>query len=212
MLGTTSILKSALKHGTGVRRIVLTSSVAAVREEDPTLREYDVTSWNKAAITEVASKGSAAGPVKIYSASKTLAERAAWKFVIENKAELAWDLVVINPPWIFGVRRLSFPSLTSHPRTNFCRLAPTHVQPSLSPAPTVDDINTSQREIYDTLLGARTGAQSRGQSSWVHVTVAADAHVRATHAAAAAGKRIVICSGHFFYQDIRESLLFPPPE
>ena len=104
VLGTTSILNSALKYGAGVKRIVLTSSVAAMREEDSTPCEYDETSWNKAAIAEVASNGTAAGPIKIYSVSKTLAENAAWKFVAGNKAELAWDLVVINPPWIFGVR------------------------------------------------------------------------------------------------------------
>ncbi len=105
MLGTISILNSALKHGTDVRRIVLTSSVAAVREGHPTPRDYDETGWNNSAIATVASKGSAAGPIMIYLASKTLAERAAWKFVTAHKAELAWDLVVINPPWIFGVRR-----------------------------------------------------------------------------------------------------------
>ena len=115
MRGTTSILNSALKHGTGVRRIVLTSSVAAVREEHPTRREYDETSWNNAAVAAVASKGSAAGPVTIYLASKTLAERAAWEFVAAHKAELAWDLVVINPPLIFGVRRRSLPPRTLTP-------------------------------------------------------------------------------------------------
>ena len=71
----------------------------------PTPRDYDETGWNNSAIATVASKGSAAGPIMIYLASKTLAERAAWKFVTAHKAELAWDLVVINPPWIFGVRR-----------------------------------------------------------------------------------------------------------
>lgn len=177
--GTTSILNSALKHGTGVRRIVLTSSVAAVREDSPTPRSYDETNWNNAAVAAVASKGSAAGPVTIYLASKTLAERAAWEFVAAHKAELAWDLVVINPPWVFG--------------------------PSLGPAPTIDDINTSQREIYDTLSGARTGAQLRTQANWVHVSVAADAHVRATHAAAAGGERIIVRSGYLFYQDILDA-------
>ena len=120
MLGTTSILNSTLKFGASVKRIVLTSSLAAVCEEDPTPREYDETSWNKAAIAAVASKGSAAGPVAIYSASKILAERAAWKFVAEHKAELAWDLVVINPPWIFGVRRQSLHTMVLNP----CRIAP----------------------------------------------------------------------------------------
>ncbi|KAH8995081.1 hypothetical protein EDB86DRAFT_2804906 [Lactarius hatsudake] len=177
--GTTSILNSALKHGTSVRRVVLTSSVAAVREVAPTPRDYDETNWNNAAVATVESKGSAAGPGMIYLASKTLAERAAWEFVAAHKAELAWDLVAINPPFIFG--------------------------PSLSPAQTANDINTSQKEIYDTLTGARTGAQLRGEGNWVHVSIAADAHVRATHAAAAGGERIIVRSGYFFHQDFLDA-------
>ena len=120
MLGTTSILNSTLKFGTSVKRIVLTSTLGAVCEVDPTPREYDETSWNEAAITMVASKGSAAGPIAIYAASKILAERAAWKFVAEHKAELAWDLVVINPPWIFGVRH-QYLRMTV---LNRCRIVP----------------------------------------------------------------------------------------
>ncbi|KAF8270657.1 NAD-P-binding protein [Lactarius quietus] len=177
--GTTTILNSALKHGTGVKRIVLTSSLAAIREVDPRPRNYDETNWNNAAVAAVETKGSAAGPIMIYLASKTLAERAAWAFVEKHKSELAWDLVVLNPPWVFG--------------------------PSLSPAPTIDDINTSQREIYDTLTGARTGEQLRGQGNWVHVSVIADAHVRATHAAGVGGERIIVTSGYFFYQDFLDA-------
>ena len=74
--------------------------------------------------------------------------------------------------------------------------------------PTVADINTSQREIYDTLSGARTGEQLRGQGTWVHVAVVAEAHVRATHAASAGGERIIVSSGIFYYQELRK--LFIP--
>jgi hypothetical protein len=84
------------------------------------------------------------------------------------------------------------------------------LQPSLSPAPTVEDLNTSQRELYDTLSGARKGEQLRTHANWVHVAVAAEAHVRATHAAAAGGERIIVRSGPFFYQDFRKSHYFCP--
>jgi hypothetical protein len=43
-----------------------------------------------------------------------------------------------------------------------------------------------------------------GQGNWVHVAVAAEAHVRATRAVAAGGHRIIVRSGPFFYQDIRK--------
>jgi nucleoside-diphosphate-sugar epimerase len=174
--GTTSILNSALKHGSTLKRVILTSSVAAVREDTTAPRVFNESNWNNAAVEAVKTKGSAVGPVTIYLASKTLAEKVAWEFVAAYGSQIPWDLVVINPPWIFG--------------------------PPLCPAPTVDDINTSQREIYDTLSGARTGAQLRNQGNWVHVAVAAEAHVRATHAAAAGGQRIIVKSGPFFYQDL----------
>ena len=71
----------------------------------------------------------------------------------------------------------------------------------------MNDINTSQRAIYDTLSGARTGEQLRGQGNWVNVAVIAEAHVRATNAAAAGGQRILVTSGTFFYQELRKSYI-----
>jgi nucleoside-diphosphate-sugar epimerase len=177
--GTTSILNSALKHGSTLKRVILTSSVAAVREETTVPRAFNESNWNNSAVEAVKTKGSEVGSVGIYLASKTLAEKAAWEFVATHKSEISWDLVVINPPLVFG--------------------------PSLSPAPTVDDINTSQHEIYDTLTGARTGAQLQAQGNWVHVSVASEAHVLATHAVAAGGQRIIVKSGPFFFQDLLDS-------
>jgi nucleoside-diphosphate-sugar epimerase len=173
--GTTSILISVLKYGSSVKRVVLTSSVVAVFEWVTVPHVFTESNWNNAAVEAVKAKDSAVDPFTIYMASKTLAEKAAWEFIAAHKSEISWDLVALNPVWIFG--------------------------PSLSPAGTVNDINASQREIYDTLSGARTGEQLRGQGSWVHVAVVAEAHVRATHAAAVGGERILLTSSTFFYQD-----------
>ena len=41
----------------------------------------------------------------------------------------------------------------------------------------------------------------------MHVAVVAEAHVRATHAVAAGGERIIVTSGPFFYQDFRMSYI-----
>jgi nucleoside-diphosphate-sugar epimerase len=101
--GTTSILNSALKHGSSVKRIVATSSVAAVREPTTVPRIFSESTWNNASVEDVKTKGSAAGAVAIYMASKTMAEKAAWEFVAAHKSDISWDLVVINAPWIFGV-------------------------------------------------------------------------------------------------------------
>ena len=101
--GTTSILNSALKHGSTLKRVILTSSVAAVREDTTVPRVFNESNWNNAAVEAVKTKGSAVGPVTIYLASKTLAEKVAWEFVAAYGSQIPWDLVVLNPPWIFGV-------------------------------------------------------------------------------------------------------------
>jgi nucleoside-diphosphate-sugar epimerase len=101
--GTTSILNSALKHGgSTLKRVVLTSSAVAIFEVGKARRVYTESDWNDGSVEAVKTKGSAAGPFQIYCASKTLAEKAAWDFVASHKSEISWDLVAINPPYIFG--------------------------------------------------------------------------------------------------------------
>jgi nucleoside-diphosphate-sugar epimerase len=96
-------LNSALKNGSSLKRFILTSSAAAVREDTSVPRVFTESNWNNSAVEAVKTKGSAAGPVTIYLASKTLAEKVAWEFVAAYGSEISWDLVVLNPPWIFGV-------------------------------------------------------------------------------------------------------------
>ena len=107
--GTTSILNSALKHGSNVKRVVLTSSVVAVFELTSLPRVFNETNWTDASVEAVKTKGSAVDPYTIYQASKTLAEKAAWEFVASHKSEISWDLVAINPPWIFGASLIFLP-------------------------------------------------------------------------------------------------------
>jgi nucleoside-diphosphate-sugar epimerase len=75
--GTTSVLHSALKHGSAVKRVVLTSSFVAVFELVTEPRVFTESNWNDAAMEGVKTKGSAADAFTIYSASKALAEKAA---------------------------------------------------------------------------------------------------------------------------------------
>ena len=100
--GTTSILNSALKYGSNVKRFVLTSSIVAIREPTTVPRVFTESDWNSVDVEAVKTKGSAAGPVAGYFASKSLAEKAAWDFVASHKSEISWDLVSLNPPYIFG--------------------------------------------------------------------------------------------------------------
>jgi hypothetical protein len=84
--------------------VVLTSSGVASLEVTAVPRVFNESTWNEAAVEAVKTKGSAAGPFVIYCASKTLAEKAAWEFVAAHKSKISWDLAVLNPTEIFGVR------------------------------------------------------------------------------------------------------------
>ena len=86
--GTLSVLKSAEKTA-GVKRVVLTSSFAAVSSspKDVLWTEDD---WNN---TSTLDSGA-------YAYSKTMAEKAAWQYVEDN--DVGFDLVVINPTGVIG--------------------------------------------------------------------------------------------------------------
>lgn len=102
MHGTTSVLASAAKYGQDVKRVIVLSSCASVIEPSAQPRTFDENNWNEWSIKEVETKGKDAGNAEKYRASKTLAEKAAWAFYEKNKASLSWDLVVLNPPFVFG--------------------------------------------------------------------------------------------------------------
>jgi dihydroflavonol-4-reductase len=86
--GSLRVLRAA--HRAGIRRVVLTSSFAAIGYGRPLDRPYDERDW-----TDPAAPGLAA-----YPKSKTLAEKAAWDFVDGEGQGL--ELAVVNPVGIFG--------------------------------------------------------------------------------------------------------------
>ncbi|CAM5769700.1 SDR family oxidoreductase [Bosea minatitlanensis] len=86
--GTLRVLRAA--HRAGVRRVVLTSSFAAIGYGRALRRPYDERDW-----TDPAAPGLAA-----YPRSKTLAEQAAWRFV-DGEGQ-GMELAVVNPVGIFG--------------------------------------------------------------------------------------------------------------
>jgi dihydroflavonol-4-reductase len=86
--GTLRVLRAA--RDAGVRRVVLTSSFAAIGYgHPPRSAPFDEAVWTNLQ-----------GDVPPYQRSKTLAERAAWDFV-EREAG-APELAVVNPVAIFG--------------------------------------------------------------------------------------------------------------
>ena len=86
--GTLSMLRAARAHPR-VKRVVLTSSFAAVTDEP-----------GKAVLTEADWNTKSTLRRNPYYLSKTLAERAAWEFMAREKP--GFDLVVINPFAVIG--------------------------------------------------------------------------------------------------------------
>ena len=91
--GTLNVLRAAT--AAGVRRVVLTSSVAAIVYTDkPADRPYDELDWSDA--------DNVAG-MSPYSRSKTIAERAAWDYVAATPG--APELVTVCPGVVLGPLR-----------------------------------------------------------------------------------------------------------
>ena len=94
VLGTKNVLRAA-HAASSVKRVVVTSSMAAITDEPDGSDVLTEADWNtKSSLTR-----------NPYYLSKTLAERAAWAFVEENKP--GFDVVAINPFLVIG------PSLSS---------------------------------------------------------------------------------------------------
>jgi nucleoside-diphosphate-sugar epimerase len=87
--GTLRVLRAA--RASGVQRVVLTSSFAAIGYGHPDRdTAYDETAW-----TDLDGPG-----ITPYIASKTLAERAAWDFIAGEGDGL--EMAVVNPVGVFG--------------------------------------------------------------------------------------------------------------
>ncbi|CAD6194279.1 unnamed protein product [Caenorhabditis auriculariae] len=87
--GTLNVLR-AVAGNRNVKKVVLTSSCAAVNEGHSADKVFDETSWTNVDDPRV----------DCYAKSKTLAEKAAWDFMKE--APRSFSLTTINPTLVFG--------------------------------------------------------------------------------------------------------------
>jgi len=94
--GTLRVLNACSKAN--VKKVVLTSSVAAVAFGHAKEKTFDESDWSNT--------GEDSG-ITPYAKSKTLAEKAAWEYVDNLDADNRFDFTVINPVGVFG------PMLTS---------------------------------------------------------------------------------------------------
>ena len=90
--GTLSVLRAAVKDK--VKRVVITSSVAAIYEVDEFPEVFNESFWSNTERKDP--------PIAPYTKSKTLAEKAAWDFQKSLPEEERFELVTINPSLILG--------------------------------------------------------------------------------------------------------------
>ncbi|KAH9918248.1 NAD(P)-binding protein [Epithele typhae] len=173
--GTTSVLKATATHGTRVRRVIVLSSTAAILHESATPMTFDESSWNDQAVAETTARGRDAPAIVKYRASKTLAERAAWKLQEDASArgDIQWDLVTLNPPFVFG--------------------------PVLHEVDKPENLNFSAKLWYDNVVGGASGNDT--STNFVDVRDVAQAHVLALQKPEAGGNRFIIANGPFKWQD-----------
>ncbi|KAK4867677.1 hypothetical protein LT330_001187 [Penicillium expansum] len=92
--GTTGILNAIKEYAPTVKRVVITSSFAAMVNGKQHPKVYSEKEWNPLTWEEAMDHS------QVYRGSKTFAEKAAWAFVEKEKPN--FDIATINPPLVFG--------------------------------------------------------------------------------------------------------------
>ncbi|KAL7623541.1 hypothetical protein AAE478_007224 [Parahypoxylon ruwenzoriense] len=190
--GTMEILSGITRVAPGVKRVVVTSSFAAIADmvgspiTNPA-KIYTNADWNP--VTLEAARGTD-NPMITYPASKTFAEKAAWDFVKEGKGK--FELATVNPPAVFG------------PLFDSSQIA----KP--------EDLNQSTIMIYNALLRPDLKSSDPVPPTFLHLYVdvrdCARAHMLAATVPEAAGKRWFTVGGKITNQGIANYLREALPE
>ncbi|OAA66500.1 NAD dependent epimerase/dehydratase [Niveomyces insectorum RCEF 264] len=174
--GVKAILEASA-NGT-VRRVVLTSSFAAVMDADRTGPPYFVYTgqdWNPLTYRESTAPTT---PAYIaYRGAKKFAEKAAWDFVRERRP--GFDLVTLCPSMTFG--------------------------PVVHPIANMDQLNESNAMLWRVAQGQPL-ATAR-VPSWIDVRDLATAHVEALLRPSAGGQRFIVGGSERFSYDLAAQII-----
>uniref|UniRef100_A0A8H7KDT0 NAD-dependent epimerase/dehydratase domain-containing protein n=1 Tax=Bionectria ochroleuca TaxID=29856 RepID=A0A8H7KDT0_BIOOC len=195
--GTVGILKAIDEYAPQVKRVVITSSFAAIVNTESPPKAYDESSWNPVTWDESLSdksktyRGSkvSKGLSNFYKAlqfliiprpMQTFAEKAAWGFL--DKEKPSFDITTINPPLVYGP--------IAHHLEN------------------LDRLNTSNLNIRDIIQGKYKDnpLPPTGTFLFTDVRDLALAHVRAIEVPEAGGKRFFVVAGHCSHKQIVDGL------
>ncbi|CAI6340362.1 unnamed protein product [Periconia digitata] len=177
VIGTTGILKSIKKSAPSVKRVVITSSFAAIvnpSKGDWPGHTYTEDDWNPITHEEALQN-----PANGYRASKTFAEKAAWDFLEKEKPNFA--ISTVNPPLVFG--------------------------PIVHALDSLENLNTSNQRIMWAAQGKwKDELAPTGTYLWVDVRNVAEAHVAAFEKPEAANKRFFVVAGHFSNRELADTI------
>jgi len=178
--GTSEILSAVKKYAPQVKRVVVTSSFAAIVDVLTGKRPgyvYTEADWNPATYNEA--KTSSIGPF-VYCASKKFAEKAAWDFVENDKPN--FSVATVNPPMVYG--------------------------PAIQNITSLKNLNTSTADIYRLFNGSTPTVPVNGMWAWVDVRDLAVAHLRAYEHPT--GGRYAITAGYYSYKQVADILSTVP--
>lgn len=177
-MGTTNVLKAVTELCPTVKRVVITSSFAAIL--DPQLastgakKTYTEADWSPVTLGDAYS-----GTLNAYIASKVLAEKAAWNFVVTERPN--FTLCTLNPPMIYG--------------------------PVNHPVKSLISVNTSSQLLAEVLAGNhKAGLPPTALPLWVDVRDVALAHVKAMELEEAGGKRFLITAGFYSNEEMGRTI------
>lgn len=128
--GTLRVLRAAASQDILPRRVIITSSVAAV-SLGHNKAFYSDDDWTVLDNPKI--------PITTYPRSKTLAESAAWKFVESLPADRRFELAAVNPSAVLG------PMLSS----NSCYAGETVAKVLLAQYPALPDIRFNKVSVFD---------------------------------------------------------------
>jgi len=177
--GTKSVLLAAAKEPS-VKRIVITSSFASIVDGSQGNRPgyvYSAKDWNP--LTYEDGKTTTVAPVA-YRASKVLAEKTAWDFLEKEGKNVTFDIVTMCPPMVFG--------------------------PIVHPINKLEDLNTSNGQLWALASGKITEIPETRTPLWVDVRDVALAHVEAFERPEASNKRYVLSGGKYSNQEAADIL------
>ncbi|KAI9793383.1 MAG: methylglyoxal reductase (NADPH-dependent) gre2 [Peltula sp. TS41687] len=180
--GTVGLLKAVKAKVPSVKRVIITSSFAAItnpgRKWDGYV--YSEKDWNPITLEQALSK-----EWSPYQGSKTFAERAAWDFVEKEKPN--FTLSTINPPLVLGPVVHHITSLSA-----------------------INTSNATIAGLIKGEL--KNGLEAPRSMLWVDVRDLALAHVQALEKPAAAGKRFFVTAGQFSDKEVTEIIAAEFPE